>query len=246
MSYCLVMFILQLTDNVDCLRDVHIAGKKLFLVQGDVPQLLDWDEYGLRINVSEKSLSSSDTAEVAIVAVIGGQFLFPHNTKLVSAVYAVSISKPLLRPLRLDVQHCVDLTRSSQTKYLKFAIAPVNTRGLPYQFSLVEGGEFTVGSRYGSIYRQSFSLVSEVMVTGDGECNGGTGEEDEHSNGEEEDQPQPHPGSGSREEEEEEDEEEDPGSDSSDSVKTKDTSLSKEQGQLQYHVLLIYTGDRYQ
>ena len=137
----------------------------MFLIQGDAPQLINWDDYGLRINVSAKSLSSTDTTEVAVVALIGGQFVFPDNSKLVSAVYGVSISKPLLQPLKLVMEHCVDITRSSQTKYLKFAIAPVNTHGLPYQFSLVDGGEFT-GSRYGSIDRKSFSLICvEVIFT---------------------------------------------------------------------------------
>lgn len=139
----------------------------MFLIQGDTPQLMNWNEYGLRIHVSCDSLSSTDTAEVAVVALIGGQFIFPVNTKLVSAIYAISVSKPLLKPLRLDIQHCVHISRSCQSKYLQFAIAPVHNRGggLPYKFSLVEGGEFSVGNRYGSIDRKSFSLVSVLMIT---------------------------------------------------------------------------------
>ncbi|XP_019860492.1 PREDICTED: uncharacterized protein LOC109588815, partial [Amphimedon queenslandica] len=54
-------------------------------------------------------------------------------------------------------------------KYLKFAIAPVSTASLPYQFTLVEGGEFRSDSWYGSIKREKFCLVS---VCG---CDGGGG-----------------------------------------------------------------------
>ena len=170
-----------MTDNLDCLSDVHIAGKKLFLIQGDDPQLLNWEEYGLRIGVLEGTLTSTETAEVAVVALVGGQFVFPKNTKVVSAIYAVVVSKPLLQPLRLDLQHCVNLVRPSQTRHLKFAIAPVNTPSLPYEFSPVEGGEFTVNSYYGSIYRHKFCLVGIVAENGNGQETGDTSSSDDPS-----------------------------------------------------------------
>ncbi|XP_019859373.1 PREDICTED: uncharacterized protein LOC109587584, partial [Amphimedon queenslandica] len=89
-----------------------------------------------------------------------GQFQFPPNTVLVSAVYAVSLSKPLLKRLKLEIQHCIDLTgRPDLAQYLKFAIAPVSTPSLSYHFSIVEGGEFSSNSGYGSIDRKEYCLV---------------------------------------------------------------------------------------
>ena len=121
---------------------------------------MNWERFGLRIGVEEDSLSSSETVEVATAALVGGEFKFPKNTVLVSAVYAVTVSKRLLKPLRLEMQHCVDLTgRPGLSKYLKFAIAPVSTPSLPYQFRIIEGGEFSSVSRYGSIQRKQFCLV---------------------------------------------------------------------------------------
>ena len=170
-------------DNLECLSDVLVAEKKLFLIQGDKPQLINWEKYGLRIGVQEGSLSSSETVEVAVVALVGGQFQFPPNTVLVSAVYAVSLSKPLLKPLQLEIQHCVDLTgRPDLAQYLKFAIAPVSTPSLPYQFSIVEGGEFSSISWYGSIQRKEFCLVAIV-----GEMSSTNGDESEEEEEEEED-----------------------------------------------------------
>ena len=169
---------------MDCLSDVQVAEKKLFLVQGEKPQLINWEKYGLRIGVQEDTLSPSDTVEVAVVALVGGQFVFPKNTVLVSAVYAVSVSKPLLKPLRLEIEHCIDLRgRPGLTRFLKFAIAPVSTPSLPYQFSIVEGGEFKPDSWYGSIQRKEFCLVSIVGQQqrqlapwiGEGEGHGGNG-----------------------------------------------------------------------
>ena len=186
------------TDNLECLSDVHIVSKKLFLIQGDRPQMMNWERYGLRIGVSEGSLSSEETAEAAVVALVGGDFKFPDNTVVVSAVYAVSLSRPLFKPLRLEIQHCVDLSRGVNPKYLKFAIAPVDTPSLPYQFSIVEGGEFSAGEWYGSINREKFCLVSIMgsLTNGvEGEQQGGE-EQDEggdnggHQNGEGGDQEQ--------------------------------------------------------
>ena len=200
---------------MDCLSDVQVAERKLFLIQGDKPQLINWEKYGLRIGVQEASLSSTDTVEVAVVALVGGQFQFPPNTVLVSAVYAVSLSKPLLKRLILEIQHCVDLTgRPALSRHLKFAIAPVSTPSLPYQFSIVEGGEFKPDSWYGSIQRKEFCLVSIVgeKRLPKSSTNGDESEEEEEQEEQEE-----------QAEEEAEEEVEDGNSDSSsDSDKTKD------------------------
>uniref|UniRef100_A0A1X7TQD4 Death domain-containing protein n=1 Tax=Amphimedon queenslandica TaxID=400682 RepID=A0A1X7TQD4_AMPQE len=146
-------------DNLEGLSESQIAGKKLFLVQGDKPQLMNWEEYGLRISVSEDSLSASETVEVSVLALVGGHFKFPDNTRLVSAVYAISTS-PLLKSLRIEMQHCIDLSDPSLSKYLKFAVAPVHTASLPYQFSLIEGGEFPAYQRYGWIERSKFCQLA--------------------------------------------------------------------------------------
>ena len=192
-----IYFIIQLIDNLECLSDVQVAEKKLFLIQGDKPQLMNWEKYGLRIGVQEESLLSSETVEAAVVALVGGQFQFPPNTVLVSAVYAVSLSKPLLKQLKLEIQHCIDLTgRPDLVQYLKFAIAPVSTPSLPYQFSIVEGGEFSSNSGYGSIQRKTFCLV---CILGEESTNGGgngvpiasvNGDTEEGEEEEEEQQPQ--------------------------------------------------------
>ena len=177
---CISDCVIQLTDNLDCLSDVQVAEKKLFLVQGRKPQLMNWEQFGLRIGIEEDSLLSSETVEIATAALVGGQFKFPKNTVLLSAVYAVSVSEPLLKPMTLEMQHCVDLRgQPGLSQYLKFAIAPVSTPSLPYQFSLVEGGEFTSNSWYGAINRKDFCLVCilglEMKITGEGPGEGGGG-----------------------------------------------------------------------
>ena len=226
------MYFIQLIDNLDCLSDVQVAEKKLFLIQGDKPQLMNWEKYGLRIGVEEGSLLSSETVEAAVVALVGGQFEFPANTVLVSAVYAVSLSKPLLKRLKLEIQHCVDLTGGpGLSRYLKFAIAPVSTPSLPYQFSIVEGGEFSSNSGYGSIQRKEFCLVcilGEEWTNGGGDgvpiasVNGDTeeGEEEEQQPQQEEEEEEEEDG---EESEYQEEQDKEGGDDDSDSDNTSST-----------------------
>ena len=53
-----------------------IAGEKMFIIQGDSSQFLNWEQYGLRITVAQDTLSSTDTIEVAMTALVGGQFQY--------------------------------------------------------------------------------------------------------------------------------------------------------------------------
>ena len=118
--------------------------------------MLNWEEYGLRIGILKGTLTSTETAEVAVVALVGGQFVFPENTEVVSAVYAIFVSQPLLQPLRLDIQHCVSIDTEEHSAYLSFATT-ANVDVIPYQFELKEGGQFSSKSQYGSIFLSHFS-----------------------------------------------------------------------------------------
>ena len=101
-------------------------------------------------------------------------------------MYAISASH-LLKSLKLEVQHCIDLSDPSLCKYLKFAVAPVHTSSLPYQFNIVEGGEFPANSRYGSIERSKFCLLGIVgEEENGGQGNGEQSNGQEQSNGEQE------------------------------------------------------------
>ncbi|XP_019860875.1 PREDICTED: uncharacterized protein LOC109589202 [Amphimedon queenslandica] len=149
-------------DSLD--SSVIIAGQKLFILQGDRSDSLQWEKYGFRLECPHGAVSK-DT-EVAVTALAGGNFKVPKGTVLVSAVYAISVSKALLKPLVIELQHCVDLRKTSQTGCLKFVRAPLKS---PYQFSIVEGGSFRVGKRYGSIKREQFSCMGIVAEMSNGD-----------------------------------------------------------------------------
>ena len=162
-------------DSLD--SSVIIAGQKLFILQGERSHSLQWDKYGFRLECPQGTVSK-DT-EVAVTALAGGNFKVPKGTVLVSAVYAISVSKGLLKPLVIEVQHCVDLRNTSQTGCLKFVRAPLKSPNA-YQFSIVEGGSFSVGNRYGSIERDEFCALGIVHVgNGDTPNGGGNGSEND-------------------------------------------------------------------
>lgn len=140
-----------------------LGGKKLFLIQGDSPQHLNWEDYGLRITVPQGTLSPTETCGIAVTALVGGQFLLPEGTQLISAIYAISThDKALLKPLTLELEHCVNLKSQAQANCLKFVRASLSAETLPYQFTQVAGGEFSVGSRYGSITKDHFCWMGIV------------------------------------------------------------------------------------
>ena len=110
------------------------------------------------ISVPQDTLSPTEISEIEVIVVFGGQFQLPEGTELVSGVYAISLSKPLLKPIKLEIQHCLHLVNQEDTKCLSFATAPNQKYLPPYQFELIEGGQFNTNEQYGSICLQKFSL----------------------------------------------------------------------------------------
>ena len=143
---------------------VTIAGQKLFCLQGDRSCSFHWEKYGFRLQCP-KGAVSKDT-DVAVAALVSGDFKIPKGTVLVSAVYAISVSKPLLKSLTIELQHCVDLRNTGQTGCLKFVRAPLKS---PYQLSIIDGGVFHIGNRYGSIERDDFCAIGIVAEMSNGD-----------------------------------------------------------------------------
>ena len=149
------------TEN---LPNAYIAGQKLFVIQGDPSHSFHWNECGLQLSCPQGALSSSDErCEVAIVALAGGQFTLPARTKLVSAVYVISVSNPRLKSLTLKLQHCVALETKDQADRLKFVRASHVEFGSNADFTILEEGEFCPGSWYGSITRHHFCGLGVVQ-----------------------------------------------------------------------------------
>ncbi|XP_003390766.2 PREDICTED: sacsin-like, partial [Amphimedon queenslandica] len=167
-------YLIPQSDSLD--SNVIIAGQKLFILQGDKACSIPWEQYGFRLQCPQGAVSKDTVFEVAVTALAGGNFKVPKGTVLVSAVYAISVSKALLKPLVIELEHCLDLRNTSQTGCLKFVRAPLKSPNA-YQFSIVEGGSFSVGNRYGSIERDEFCAfgIAHVAEMSNGDTTNGGG-----------------------------------------------------------------------
>lgn len=134
----------------------------MFVIQADSPPLLDWEIYGIRIKLPQGAIPPTETGTITIKALVGGHFNMPEETELVSVVYVIFTSTPLLRPAKLEIQHCANLVTQDHTNYLSFATAPFNESDLPYEFQLEKGGTFYQDDQYGSISLSQFSLIAIV------------------------------------------------------------------------------------
>ena len=107
--------------------------------------------------------ATSTPCDIAIKAIVAGQFEFPEGTDLVSAVYAISVSEKLTQPVILEMQHCVAISSEEQGRFLSFVSAKCNQPNLPYLFKLLENGEFPPHSDYGRIACANFSTIGIVL-----------------------------------------------------------------------------------
>ena len=153
---------------IEHLRGVHVSDEKLFSLSGDDgPHLLEWEENGFRMQVPEGA-TSAGPCDIAVKVIVAGQFEFPDNTQLVSAVYAISPSRKLKKPVQLEIQHCVSITSKQLGQSIGFVRADCKQPNLPYKFYPLEGGEFHTGNYYGIVNCQEFSMVATALNTASG------------------------------------------------------------------------------
>ena len=161
---------------------ITVAGHGLFYLKADdCPSSFNWDKYGFRLHCPEGAVSK-DTA-VAVTPLLSDRFEVPKGTELVSAVYKIKVSKPLSKRVVIELQHCVDLRNTGQTGHLKFVRAPLKSH--PYQFSIIDGGVFHIGNRYGSIERDDFCAIGIVAEMSNGGSSNGGGSEGGNGGGSE-------------------------------------------------------------
>ena len=124
-------------------------------------QQISWPGYGLRLHIPKGCLPAGmEQCTINIKASLAGQYEFPENSHLVSAVYWLRCEEvhKFTRPITLEIQHC---TKSENVTGLKlsFVRAVCSQKQLPYTFKQLSGGIFTSHSSYGVIELNNFSGV---------------------------------------------------------------------------------------
>ena len=148
---------------VEDLIGVRIFDEITFRLEGEKAQPLLWEEHGFRMFIPENALSPYETCHVTVKAIDADLFHFPEGTEPVSAVYAISLTKPLHEPAKLEMEHCMNLGRAESSKFMSFVVASQEDRFSHfYKFELLPGGIFKENTYYGSVDRQQFSFFSIV------------------------------------------------------------------------------------
>ena len=156
------------SSHVDHLSGVHIAGEKLYLIQGNKPQSLNWEGYGFSMQFPQDTLLPEDSCEVVIHALVGGNFKFPEDTELVSAVFSISLAKKVNKLFHIEIQHCVALSSEREAEQLQF-VATDKDDHLQQIFHTVEGGQFFPSQRYGILeqahfYSRKVSIIKKCAL----------------------------------------------------------------------------------
>ena len=133
-------------------------------VVGDKRQKLEWPGYGFFIEVPEGALDPGVTASVGVKVILAGQFKFPDNSQLISAIYWISSSEVFQKELDINIQHCAIITSEEQCSGLRFIIARCSQKILPYNFKEREGF-FSTHTQYGTIKLKQFSLLGITAPT---------------------------------------------------------------------------------
>ena len=126
---------------------------------GDKPQLLEWSGYGFYIEVPKGALPPGVTASVHVRAILGGQFKFPENSQLISALYWVSCSEEFFKEVAVNIEHCAIIKTKEQCSSFKFIIAETSSQKPPYTF-IEREGEFNLDTQYGTVKLKEFCAVA--------------------------------------------------------------------------------------
>ena len=127
----------------------------------NTPQTFVWEDFGLNLYIPNNSLPADmEQCTIRIKASLAGQYKFPENSQLVSAVFWLHCEPTdcaFTKTLTLEINHCA---KSENYSKLSFVRAVCSQKHLPYKFKQLGGGSFNRYSSYGAIELNSFSGVA--------------------------------------------------------------------------------------
>ena len=143
------------------LRGVEVCGEMTVVVYSSQCEQITWPSYGLRLHIPEDCLPAGmEQCTINIKASLAGQYEFPDNSHLVSAIFWFRCEDvcEFIRPITVEIQHCAT-SENANNLNLTFVRAVCSQKQLPYAFKSLLGGNFTSHSSYGVIELNSFSGV---------------------------------------------------------------------------------------
>ena len=148
------------------LPGVEVCGETDVVVHSSQGQLVEWN--GLKLHIHAGSLPEGlQQCTIFIKASLAGEYEFPENTSLVSAIYWLRCVPQctFIKPITVEIQHCS--TKRDLSK-LKIVRAFCSQKSLPYKFKPL-GGSFDADTFYGVIDMKGFSGVAAIEEDPDSE-----------------------------------------------------------------------------
>ena len=143
----------------DFLYGMNVHGETVLEIVGDKPQKLEWPGYGFYIDVAEGALPPGVTASVTVKAIVGGQFQFPDNRQLISAIYCVSSNVLFQKEIAVNIEHCAVIKNEEDCSSFRFIVVSQSSQEtLSYRFKEREG-VFNPHTQFGTYKLKQFSLV---------------------------------------------------------------------------------------
>ena len=143
------------------LPGVEVCAETTVLVTNN-PQSFLWKGYGLKLHIPQDCLPQDiPQCQIAIKASLAGQYEFPENSHLVSAVFWFHCEHRCVftKPISLEMNHCA---KSENVSKLRFVKATSSQNSLPYRFEGV-GGNFNSYSSYGILKLERFCGIGTVQ-----------------------------------------------------------------------------------
>ena len=151
------------------LRGAEVVGEIDIVVTNEAASYL-WEGHGFKLSVPKNSLPEGVSEyQVNVKASLTGHFDLPEGLELISAVYWVHVPGQFMKPVTIEIQHCANFSNPSQ---LHFVRASCTQKSLPYKFEVVDGGLFTLGSKYGALSTTRFSGngIAKEVEPGEHSC----------------------------------------------------------------------------
>ena len=127
--------------------------------QSKVIQTIDLQKFGLKLYFQPNT--SLESFNITIGVKLSANYTPPEGTTLVSAIYFIHTSSQLLRPVTVEIEHCVDIDwdQPDSNRTLTFGKASTYSSATPpYAFNTLSGGNFS-RNFWGTIKLSSFSAV---------------------------------------------------------------------------------------
>ena len=142
------------------LPGVHFIHSETFTLKHSTEvQTVDWERFGFKLHIPSGAVSEHHL-NITIGVSLSGNFKFPTNTTLVSAVYYVEISSKLLRQVTMEIEYGVIAKEEEHLQALSFAKAAIHPGYPLYNFDAISGGIFSTSNSWGSIQLSSFSQIA--------------------------------------------------------------------------------------